>query len=94
MSGGSYNYLCDKARWGEVVDIPADLDEMAERLAGLPYAAKAAADTAAVIETLRTAQEQAKELADVWHAIEWWDSNDWGEDQAAKVIAGYETRAP
>lgn len=94
ISGGSYNYLCDKAHCGEVVDIPADLSEMAERLAGLPYATKAAVDTAAVIEALRTAQEKARRLADVWHAIEWWDSGDWAEDQVMEVLAAYENPAP
>jgi hypothetical protein len=86
MSGGSYDYLC----FSEFAEAPEPLRRMAERLAGLPYAAKAAADTAGIVDMLGEAARRAERLNDVWHAIEWWDSGDYGEDEARKVLAAYE----
>ncbi len=93
MSGGRFEYLGQRAEWGDLFPVPHELEEMAERLAELPYATKAAADTAAVVETIRSARAQAERLARVWHIVEWWDSGDSGEDQAQEVIAAYENPA-
>lgn len=90
MSGGSYNYLAIKANNQDLCLVPDDLQRMADRLAGLPYATKAATDTAKVIEHLKAAQSHAEKVADVWYAVEWWDSGDWGEDQVKEALAKYE----
>lgn len=88
MSGGSYNYLCHHT--DDLSGRCGTVEEMAQRLSGLPYAAKAAADTRRVIALLADAQALAEQLTDVWHAIEWWDSNDYGEDQVQVAVAGYQ----
>jgi hypothetical protein len=94
MSGGSYNYLyiyADDPR--ELVSRLGTLKEMSERLSGLPYAKDAAIETEriiAMIERLETqVRVRAEALADVWHAIEWWDSCDYGEDRVKEVLAKY-----
>lgn len=89
MSGGAYDYLCFSDGVGLVPDA---LQRMADRLAGLPYAQKAAEDTAAVIELTRAAGGLAERLTDVWHAVEWRDSGDCGDDDMQTEIAKYETR--
>lgn len=95
MSGGSYNYLC----WHHdgLAAQHDDVANMAYRLEGLGYAAEPAADTRRVLElldqankTVQEAEKVAARLTDVWHAIEWWDSCDWGEDQAREAIAAYQ----
>lgn len=95
MSGGSYNYLC----WHHdgLAAQRSDVEDMADRLDGLGYAAGPAADTRRVLELLnearnteREAEKIADRLQDVWHAIEWWDSFDWSEHQAREKIAAYQ----
>lgn len=87
MSGGSYNYLCHKT--DDLSGRRGTVEEMAQRLEGLPYASEAAADTRRVLALLADAQAQAERLADVWHAVEWWDSSDYGEDDVRDAIAKY-----
>lgn len=89
ISGGSYNYLYCQ----DVGLIPDALARMAERLAGLPYAGTAAADTAEIVKSLERITELADRLSSVWHAIEWWDSGDRGEDQTRLVVEHYNTCA-
>lgn len=36
------------------------------------------------------AERLAESLYDVWHAIEWWDSGDWGEERARQNVEGYQ----
>lgn len=87
MSGGSYDYLYlqsdDLSRNRRMIE------EMARRLEGLPYASEAATDTRRILTLLADAQALAERLADVWRAVEWWDSGDYGEDDAQDAIAKY-----
>lgn len=90
MSGGSYDYLCFKA----VEQISDEqLQRMADRLAGLAYAIDAAAETENLLLTIRQYQNRlsvmTERLRGVWQAIEWWDSNDWGEDAVKNAIEKY-----
>lgn len=92
MSGGSYDYLCVK----EADDLFADasqLQRMADRLAGLGWAEDVAKDTydlLAIITTQRTRVDAAmRRLRDVFHAVEWWDSMDWSEDQVRQALDTY-----
>jgi hypothetical protein len=87
MSGGSYDYLCFKA--DDLSGRRGTVEEMAQRLEGLPYASPAAADTRRVLALLDEARALAERLSDVWHAVEWWDSGDYGEDDAREAIAKY-----
>lgn len=99
MSGGSYNYLCE--RWTE--DLLAfrggdDLTRMIARLKEIRGAEDAAADA----ERLRSVIIQAHvdvarwqdRLRDVFKAVEWRDSCDWGEDQAMEYVTAYRSEEP
>lgn len=99
MSGGSYEYLY---MWAddpaELISRKRHLKAMAERLSGLPYARDAAIETErilAMIERLEIQLEvRAQALADVWHAVEWWDSCDGGEDDVKEALATYRGDKP
>lgn len=95
MSGGSYNYLGSILYddLGELLAKENDLREMADRLAGLGYAQDAARETEELLTMLRQwrtrAEVRVKRLAKVWHAVEWWDSCDYGEDRVHEALAAY-----
>lgn len=95
MSGGSYNYLATTCRddLGELLTRRADLQRMADRLAGLGYAKDAALETESLILVLRQieirVEARVARLADVWRAVEWWDSGDYGEDAVRGALAEY-----
>lgn len=91
MSGGSYNYLDGFARDGLFTESQmfGELERMAERLTGLDWAKPAARDTRAVIDRARALDADLTALADVFHAIEWWDSCDWSEEQVHEALAAY-----
>lgn len=92
MSGGSYNYLCFNT--DNVGGRRSDLAEMAERLEGLEWAGHAAAATRRLVVLLDLVEQEAASLSDVWHAIEWWDSCDWGKDQAREKVEPWRPAAP
>ncbi len=92
MSGGSYNYLC----WKEARDLfesTTELEQMSERLATLGWASDAAAETDELILIIRAATNRVdariKRLSPVWHAVEWWDSGDSGEDHLREELSKY-----
>lgn len=84
MSGGSFDYLYLKD------DLPKyALEQMADELdalaaEGVPGAAEAAAETRRYI-----APEHAVPIRDVWHAVEWWRSSDWGKDDVLEALGEY-----
>jgi hypothetical protein len=84
MSGGSYNYLC----FQDALDL-ADLENMARRLAELAPGSAAARDTAKLAELLRR-DVTTDPLREAWRCVEWFDSGDYGEDQARAAIEAYE----
>lgn len=93
MSGGSYDYLCWVLDLGELAAKEHQLEEMADRLAGLGYAQDAARETQELLVQLRQfkvrAEVRTKRLSDVWHAVEWWDSSDVSEESVHKALAKY-----
>lgn len=93
MSGGSYNYLCYASDLEDLVGKQQDLQEMVDRLAGLGYAQDAASESLELLLMLRQLQvhieARMRRLKDVWKAIEWWDSSDYGEDQVKAALAKY-----
>jgi hypothetical protein len=93
VSGGSYNYLCHVVEAEELFAKASQLQDMAERLAGLGWAedaAKDAYDLLAILQTQRVRIEAAIDrLRVVFSAVEWWDSNDSGEDAVRKALAEY-----
>lgn len=96
MSGGSFNYLYgieNLAELGGNHSGPSldDLQAMAEFLAGLGWADAAAGETREWLELAE--REIPKRLRDVWHAMEWWRSCDYGEDQALAEVQRYDAEA-
>jgi hypothetical protein len=93
MSGGNYNYLCWAQDLEEINGKRHALRTMADRLAGLGYASDAAAETEELLVLLQQwetrAQVRMQRLTDVWKAVEWWDSNDGGEDGVREALAEY-----
>lgn len=86
MSGGAYDYL---ASWKSLDEQRGQIESMARRLEGLPWGGQAGAATRRVLTLLGEAQQLAESLDKAWHAIEWWDSCDWSEDQAREDVQGY-----
>lgn len=87
MSGGSWEYMYG---WEteRFLARRADVQAMAERLATAGYSEAARAmeefyvtlnDAAVMIEA------QKQKLRDLMHAVEWRDSNDYGEEQLKEV---------
>ena len=92
MSGGSYNYLYTKDA-ADLFGYAGDLEDMANRLAGLGYAvdaAKDAYDLLAIIRTQAVRVEAAMaRLGPVFRAVEWWDSADSSEEAVQEALAKY-----
>lgn len=103
MSGGSYDYASLTDCLDDLVRHQQQLERLAERLAMLPEAefpgaAAAAQGTLALLVRagLWDAHVRATSavLRPVWHAVEWWDSNDWGPDQVREALAEAVNGAP
>ena len=90
MSGGSYDYLSLHDLAG-VFSRLYELQRMGDRLAGLGYARRAANDTRRLYEKIKELEREIAYLRPVWHAVEWWDSDDWGEDKVKEALRIYET---
>lgn len=97
MSGGSYNYLCHAFDLDDLLEKRGSLQEMADRLAGLGYAEDAAKETEELLVLLNQwrvhAEVRRNRLAEVWKAVEWWDSSDCGEDGVREALAKYRGEA-
>jgi hypothetical protein len=91
VSGGSYNYLAEHPP-GDLEARRGSIERMRDRLSGLeaegvPGAARAARLTRYVLIHLDLAEARAQELADIWHAVEWRDSCDWGDATMREAFA-------
>lgn len=75
MSGGSFDYLCFQEHPN-----PEQLKRMAGELSGLGAGS-------AVEATLVAADLPENDpLRDVWRAVEWWRSGDWGVEAVHKAL--------
>lgn len=90
MSGGSYSYICWKGS-SDIGGYRQEVGRMAARLDGLGYHV-IAADTRAVLAKLDELDAMLSPMERPWRAIEWWDSHDWGEDQAREWLDEYMAR--
>jgi hypothetical protein len=92
MSGGSYNYLCTAYQVGKLEERREDIEAMHRRLTELGYhcAAQATQDVLTQLDRLYT---MADRLYDAWHAVEWRDSGDYGDDTLREAMAEWETKA-
>lgn len=86
MSGGSFNYLCyvDAEEIGQRLGA---LDDMASALEVV--CPEAAAATREIADHVRGVQPKIDALKDLWHAVEWWHSSDWGRERVESVVAAY-----
>lgn len=93
MSGGSYNYLHSVLDLEDIQAHQHDLQDMADRLAGLGYAQDAARETEELLLLFRQWQTRAAvritRLRAIWHAVERRDSNDTDEAAIGKALAAY-----
>lgn len=93
MSGGSFNYLCYKDA-DELFAMMEELYDMAEYLHKLGYAEGAARETIQIHHELRdfmaAMNKRVRRIHDVWQAVEWVCSNDWGEDRIKKAVAAFD----
>lgn len=93
MSGGSFNYLCHTWDLNDLVEKRGSLEAMATELSGLGYAQDAARETEELLVMLRQWEVRAgvriERLREVWKAVEWWRSCDYGEDQVREALAEY-----
>lgn len=93
MSGGSYGYLCYK----EVQDLfcMSSIESMEEMEAYLLAAGykDIAKDVRRLVEYIKSAENRIsvlhENLADVFHAIEWHASGDYGKDSVVKALERY-----
>jgi hypothetical protein len=97
MSGGAYDYLHEVCDLEDIQAKQHHLAAMAERLAGLGYAADAAAETEELLVLFRQWQIRAgvriTRLEKIWKAVEWWDSHDWNEARVHEALAEYRADA-
>ena len=91
MSGGSYNYLCFKEP-EELIGRVADIESMAQRLLDVGYP-DVAGDMQRLAEYCKSARLRVAVLSDmlnsVMHAVEWYDSGDYGLSNLKKVLEEY-----
>jgi hypothetical protein len=95
VSGGSYNYLCHKdsdqifGRWDDLREMAARLDTVCP---------EAAAETRLFAEgkgtLLQAVEAHLERLKPLWHAVEWHDSGDWGNDQMIEAVRAYRKQGP
>ena len=93
MSGGSFSYLCFKEPEELFEDAPVEsLSEMAEALRAAG-ADDAAAETQTIVTIVQAQRHRvrvhAERLRSVWHAMEWWKSCDYSEEQFRSALAAY-----
>lgn len=91
MSGGSYDYLYLAYEVKGLHGRTEDIERMAARLRELG-SVKAASATLDIIRAKNALDDQAAAMAGVWKAVEWYDSGDWGLEQAQESIAEYEAK--
>lgn len=88
MSGGSYDYLYQKA--DEAFDLARQVGYMAEVLTRSHPGTKASLDMQALASGLATCARLWTALAEVMHAEEWRCSGDWGGDKLDRDVEKYE----
>lgn len=95
MSGGSFNYLCYTHEADEIMGRVDELDEMREYLIKYGYE-DIAKDTQRLIEYIKSSriviETLADMLSDVFHAVEWRVSGDYGEDRMIEELEKYRNK--
>ncbi|MBY0552873.1 MAG: hypothetical protein K2W95_36655 [Candidatus Obscuribacterales bacterium] len=93
MSGGSYEYICNRDSQELAESYGDPLTNMLERLLGLGYANDAATETQGVIDDLAELRalmaridRRMRPVQQVWRAMEWWDSMDSSEEGFRRAL--------
>lgn len=93
MSGGSYDYACFVSDVEDILSKRSDIEQLCERLEGIPYASGPAGDLRALLNEVNELNSKAEKtlsaLAGVMKGIEWWDSCDWSERQFREEVEEY-----
>lgn len=91
MSGGSFNYLCYREA-DDLINSQDDLESMRNALIKYGYE-DIAKDTQRLIEYIKSARCTIETLGNmlepVFHAVEWYESGDYGKDTMIKVLEKY-----
>lgn len=91
MSGGAFDYVSSGSidmigrRWGTFAEMVAELAKAAPD-------AQATKQSLAIYEKIKAMDDGQYDsaLCKVWHAFEWWQSGDWGEEDFRKALEAYE----
>lgn len=93
MSGGNYNFLYRQIAWNNNLDLN-DLMVVRDRLRELAPDSLATKATDHLYETLTAAGiEGDGTLTEVWRAVEWLDSGDYGVEQVEEAVHAYDEEA-
>lgn len=91
MSGGSHNYICYQSSPAQ-----SDLEYMAQRLRELGFVGLSE-DTLTVgaflgVDTYFSdiPTDVPQKLRDIWKAVEWYDSKDWGIEILEELAKNFE----
>lgn len=87
MSGGSYNYLC-YADHSDIGNKTEDLQEMIDRLKELCFE-DIANESYLVLEHIKKTDKMINKLSEIWKAVEWMDSGDWGLENVNQEIENF-----
>ena len=85
MSGGSFNYLCRQ----DLVPARGEVENMLVALREYPESAAAVRQTELVIEHMNAIATLQSSLGEVWKAVEWNHSGDWGSDVVSEALAEF-----
>lgn len=97
MSGGSFNYVSSKSVEELITSYDDDVRDMIREL--IIHGAKDVADASeALRQDLRRTSESLADrlnaLQPIWHALEWWQSGDWGRDRFDEEVAEWRANQP
>ena len=90
MSGGSFDYLSAMAGdISEVANRQYQLNRMLEAFEQHFPGSKVAVDMRSFVERLQQLERDSATFNDAWHAMEWWQSGDWGIESVQKAVDDY-----
>lgn len=99
MSGGSFDYLCQKdwpealgqTGFREMIHYLREIEAGTEWNAPVPGAGRAADEMQALQDAVDAFEPLWERLRPLLKAAEWWRSGDWGRDYFVDSLAEYET---
>lgn len=90
MSGGAYGYVTQRIdEIGRIDNGGADWEQLCDRVADCGWMPDVAAEIAAITAVAESLTARLRKLGAVLEAVEWWDSNDYGEGQVRDALAEF-----